>query len=98
MVILYFLASWLILNFRITKLVIPANNPHELKVRRTDLLSSLKRLSIFANKTTNQTVFNVTENSLTLTTQDIDYSNEGTEQLACEYGGEDMIIAFNARF
>ena len=79
-------------------MVIPANNPNSLKVRKNDLLQSLKRLSIFANKTTNQTVFNITEHSLTLTSQDLDYSNEATEQLECEYDGKDLFIAFNAKF
>lgn len=80
------------------KMVIPNENPNSLKVRKNDLLQSLKRLSIFANKTTNQTVFNVTEHSLTLTSQDLDYSNEATEQLECEYDGKDLFIAFNAKF
>ena len=80
------------------KMVIPAENPNILQLRKNDLLQSLKRLSIFANKTTNQTVFNVTENSLTLTSQDLDYSNEATEQLECEYTGKDLFIAFNAKF
>ncbi len=79
-------------------MVIPAENPNTLKVRKNDLLQSLKRLSIFANKTTNQTVFNITEHSLTLTSQDLDYSNEATEQLECEYQGKDLFIAFNAKF
>jgi len=79
-------------------MVIPADNPNTLKVRKNDLLQSLKRLSIFANKTTNQTVFNITEHSLTLTSQDLDYSNEATEQLECEYDGKDLFIAFNAKF
>jgi DNA polymerase-3 subunit beta len=79
-------------------LVIPTNNPNQLKVKRHDLLSSLKRLAIYANKTTNQTVFSLTENSLTLTSQDFDYSNEATEQLSCDYNGDDLTIAFNAKF
>ena len=79
-------------------MVIPTENNNLLKVRKNDLLQSLKRLSIFANKTTNQTVFNITEHSLTLTSQDLDYSNEATEQLECEYNGADIFIAFNAKF
>lgn len=79
-------------------MVIPANNPNMMTVRKNDLLNSLRRLSIFANKTTNQTVFNITEHSLTLTSQDLDYSNEATEQMTCEYNGKDLTIAFNAKF
>jgi DNA polymerase-3 subunit beta len=30
--------------------------------------------------------------------EDIDYSNEGVERLACTYSGDDMEIGFNSRF
>jgi len=36
--------------------------------------------------------------SLVLSSRDMDYSNEGTETLVCNYQGEDMEIAFNGRF
>jgi len=78
--------------------VIPVDNPHQLTVSRTDLLSSLKRMVIFANKTTNQVVLNLTEGSLTISSQDLDFSNEATEQLSCTYDGDPMNIGFNAKF
>lgn len=79
-------------------MVIPKDNPNTLKVRKVSLMNALKRLSIFANRATNQTIFNITEDSLTMTSQDIEVSNEATEQLECEYSGEDIFIAFNAKF
>ena len=78
--------------------VIPTNNPNQLTVNRLDFLSSLKRMVIFANKTTNQVVLNLTEGSLTISSQDLDFSNEATEQLSCSYEGEPMNIGFNAKF
>lgn len=78
--------------------VIPVDNPNVLKVSREALLNSLKRVNIFANKTTNQAMLNLSEGSLTISTQDIDFSNEATEQLTCDYQGEDMNIGFNAKF
>ena len=30
--------------------------------------------------------------------EDIDFSNEATERLSCNYSGEDMEIAFNSKF
>ncbi len=78
--------------------VIPADNPNTLTVSRQDLLSSLKRIAIYANKTTNQVVLNITDGKLTISAQDLDFSNEAVEQLVCQYEGEPLIIGFNAKF
>jgi len=78
--------------------VIPTDNPNLLTVSRQDFLSSLKRMVIFANKTTNQVVLNLSEGSLTISSQDLDFSNEATEQLSCSYEGDTMNIGFNAKF
>ena len=60
--------------------------------------NSLKRIAIYANKTTNQVILNISEGSLTVSAQDLDFSNEATEQLTCSYDGEPLTIGFNARF
>jgi DNA polymerase-3 subunit beta len=78
--------------------VIPVNNKNVLHVSRSQLLGALKRINIFANRTTNQVFFSLDESSLTITTKDLDFSNEAKEQLPCEYEGERLDIAFNARF
>jgi DNA polymerase-3 subunit beta len=79
------------------KSVIPQDNPFNLIINRADLISSLKRVSVFANKNTSQVVFNITGNALSISAQDVDFSYEGKEELACQYNGEDMKIAFNAK-
>lgn len=79
------------------KAVIPADNPYKLTINRADFISALRRVSIFANKTTNQVVLEINGNALQLSAQDIDFSYEGKENLSCQYTGEDMKIAFNAR-
>ncbi|MFT5164811.1 MAG: DNA polymerase-3 subunit beta [Saprospiraceae bacterium] len=78
--------------------VIPVDNPHLLTSSRTDLMNSLKRIAIYANKTTNQVILNVNDGSLTVSAQDLDFSNEATEQLTCTYTGEPLTIGFNAKF
>jgi len=78
--------------------VIPEGNPNILSLSRTDFLNSLKRIAIYSNKTTNQVTLNITEGSLTISAQDLDFSNEATEQMTCEYDGEPMTIGFNAKF
>lgn len=79
------------------KSVIPADNPFHLIINRADLISSLKRVSVFANKSTSQVVFDIVGNSINISAQDIDFSYEGKEQMNCQYTGEDMKIAFNAK-
>ncbi len=78
--------------------VIPVDNPNILSIARTDLQNSLKRIAIYANKTTNQVILNINDGSLTISAQDLDFSNEATEQLACTYDGDPVTIGFNAKF
>ncbi|MEL6862786.1 MAG: DNA polymerase III subunit beta [Bacteroidota bacterium] len=78
--------------------VIPVDNPHLLTLGRTDFQHSLKRIAIYANKTTNQVILNINAGSLTVSAQDLDFSNEATEQLACTFEGEPLTIGFNAKF
>ncbi len=80
------------------KVVIPVENPYRLTVARTDFQSALRRVSIFSNKSTNQVVLNITGSELQLASQDIDFSFEGNERMKCQYDGEDLAIAFNAKF
>ena len=78
--------------------VIPVDNPNLLSLVRSDFQNSLKRIAIYANKTTNQVILNVNDGSLTISAQDLDFSNEATEQLPCTYDGEPLTIGFNAKF
>jgi DNA polymerase-3 subunit beta len=80
------------------KVVIPADNPYKLHVAKADFTQALRRIAIFSNKSTNQVVLTITGNLLQLAAQDIDYSFEGNEKMPCSYDGEDMAIAFNAKF
>lgn len=78
--------------------VIPVESPYSMIVNREALHSSLRRISIYANKTTNQVALNIVDKSLTVSAQDLDFSNEAVEQLVCEFNGDPMVIGFNARF
>lgn len=77
---------------------IPVNNPNILTIGRVELLNSLKRISIYSNKTTHQIRLRINGNDLHISAEDLDYSNEANERLVCEYSGEDMEIGFNAKF
>ncbi len=78
--------------------VIPVDNSYEAMANRKDFLSSLRRIAIYANKSTNQVLLNLAEKSMTISAQDLDFSNEATEQLNCTFSGEPMTIGFNAKF
>lgn len=78
--------------------VIPKENPNVLTIDRIQFLSSIKRVSIFANKTTHQIKLKLAGSELSLSAEDIDFSNEANERLTCNYSGDDMEIGFNSRF
>jgi DNA polymerase III subunit beta len=80
------------------KVVIPSDNPYKLTLSRSDFQSALRRVSIFSNKSTNQVVLNIQGSELQLAAQDVDFSFEGNERMKCQYDGEDLSIAFNAKF
>ncbi len=85
-------------NFPNYNNVIPVNNESVLFVNRKDLINSLKRLLIFSNKSFNLVTFNLSEDSLTLATEDPDFSQDATEQLPCKYDGEPITMGFSAKF
>jgi DNA polymerase-3 subunit beta len=78
--------------------VIPQNNPNKLTINRLEFQNALRRISIYSNKTTYQVVLSIAGSELKISAQDLDFSNEANERLTCSYEGNDMEIAFNARF
>ncbi len=77
---------------------IPKSNPFFMTVSRLELLNSLKRVDIYANKVTHQVRLKVTENEVVISAEDLDFSNEAKENIPCEYEGDPMEIGFNAKF
>ena len=78
--------------------VIPKENPNHLTISRNQFLNSVKRVSIFSNKTTHQIRLKIAGAELNISAEDIDYSNKAEERLTCDYQGDDMQIGFNSRF
>ncbi len=77
---------------------IPTNNPNTLTINRSEILNSLRRISIYSNRTTYQVRLKMTLNNLVISAEDLEYANEANEQLTCEYNGDDLEIGFNAKF
>ncbi len=78
--------------------VIPKENPNKLTVTRTEFLNSVRRVSIFSNKTTHQIRLKMAGSELNISAEDLDFSNKADERLTCDYQGDDMQIGFNSRF
>jgi DNA polymerase-3 subunit beta len=79
------------------RVVIPKDNPYKLVLNKADFQNALRRVNVFSNKSTSQVALTITGSELQLVAQDVDLSFEGNERMACQYDGEDMQIAFNAR-
>ena len=78
--------------------VIPKENPNVMQIGRVDFLNSVRRVSIFSNKTTHQVRLKIAGAELQISAEDFDYSNKAEERLDCEYKGDDLQIGFNSRF
>jgi len=78
--------------------VIPKDNPNRMTINRMDFLQAIRRVAIFANKTTHQVRLRIAGSELTVNAEDLDFANEATERLTCSYQGEDIEIGFNSRF
>ena len=78
--------------------VIPKENPNVLTIDRQLFLNSVRRVSIFSNKTTNQIRLKIAGSLLNITAEDFDFSNKADENLECQYLGDDMQIGFNSKF
>lgn len=77
---------------------IPKENPNKLMVDRISFLNTLRRVSIFANKSTHQVRLAMDGAVLEVSAEDIEFSNVAHEKIGCEYQGSPMEIGFNARF
>jgi len=75
--------------------VIPKDNNNILVVEKGLIESSVKRISIFANKVTQQIKLKLMKTSIEIASEDVDYGKEGKELIPAEYKGEDMIIGYN---
>ncbi len=78
--------------------VIPVENPNVLTIDRALFLSSVRRVSIFSNKTTHQIRLKIAGAELNISAEDLDYSSKAEERLSCDYQGDDLTIGFNSKF
>lgn len=77
---------------------IPKENPNKLTIDRNSFLNVLRRVGLFANQSTHQVRLSIESRNLTISAEDIEFSNDAHEHMPCDYEGEPMEIGFNAKF
>ncbi|MBI5971107.1 MAG: DNA polymerase III subunit beta [Deltaproteobacteria bacterium] len=79
------------------KKVIPTDNDRRIDTDKNMLLSSLKRVSVLSTDKIKGVKFNFSKSKLILSSSSPDIG-EAIEELNVDYSGEDIEIAFNARY
>ena len=78
--------------------VIPAANPNKVIVDRVELLNAIKRVAVCSNQSTNLIKFDISNNTILLTAQDLDFSVSAQDTLSCSYEGDPITIGFKTTF
>ena len=78
--------------------VIPQNNSNILRINRSLLLNTVRRVSVCSNKASNHIKFDLKSGSLMVSAQDLGFSIAAHETMQCQYDGEDLTIGFKAPF
>ena len=78
--------------------VIPQNNSNVLKINRAQLLNTVRRVSVCANKASNHIKFDLQSGSLEISAQDLGFSIAAYEKMQCQYDGEPLAIGFKSPF
>lgn len=78
--------------------VIPKNNTNIVTIGRSELLNASKRVAVCSNQATGQLIFKLSQNTIVISAQDVDFSMSAQERINCEYDGTPMEIGFKAVF
>ncbi len=77
--------------------LIPASYPHQLRVAKDTLLTSLRRAKLLAKDSTSSVRLSVQEKNIEIRTQSHD-AGDVEDNVDADYQGEEMTIAFNPNF
>jgi DNA polymerase-3 subunit beta len=78
--------------------VIPQDNTKLVTVKRDEIIGSIRRVALYANPSMPQIRLDLTQKSLSISAQDVDFGGEANETLECSYTGDDLSIGFNAHY
>ena len=77
--------------------VIPNQTKRHIRIKRSQFIESLKRVSILSSEKTKGVKFHFGENLLELSSYNPDFG-EAKEEISVEYKGEELTVGFNYRF
>jgi DNA polymerase-3 subunit beta len=78
--------------------VIPKDNDKIVTAELTSLLSTLRRVDIFSNRTTHQISVLLSKNNSKISTVNPESRTSADETVEVEYDGDEMIIGYNAEY
>ena len=78
--------------------VIPQNNANILKIDRNQLLNTVRRVAVCANKASNHIKFDLKNGQIEITAQDLGFALAAYEKLECDYSGGELSIGFKSSF
>lgn len=78
--------------------VIPQNNSNVLKIDRLQLLNTVKRVAVCANKASNFIKFDLKPGQLEISAQDLGFAIAAYEKVMCDYNGDELTIGFKSSF
>jgi DNA polymerase-3 subunit beta len=78
--------------------VIPLENENLLRVKRHDLLSSIRRMMLFSSTSSKQVKLSISKDNIVVSAEDIDQGSNAVETISSEYSGEQMDIGFNTQY
>ena len=76
--------------------VIPQNNANVLKIDRTLLLNTVRRVAVCSNKASNHIKFSLKEGQLEVSAQDLGFALAAYEKINCDYAGDELADARRA--
>lgn len=80
------------------KTVLPKDNNKIMTVDREEMLASVKRVSIFSNRSTRQVELEITKGGATVRTEDPESSSSAEEKFEVDYDAENLSVGFNANY
>jgi DNA polymerase-3 subunit beta len=78
--------------------VIPLENENILKIKTSELLSSVRRMLLFSSSNSKQVKFTLKKNNIEVSAEDIDRGSNAVENIQCDYAGDTMEIGFNTTY
>lgn len=78
------------------KTIIPKNNSNILRIGRTRLLNTVKRIAVCSPKASNNIKFDLAPGSIEISSQDQGFEISAHEKVQCDYEGDELSVGFKS--